>query len=237
MDVGIDRHAGGRELRSGLLVTDPRDKHKRNTLELIASLGNASDPIPYDTALLDAMMELRKDKFLLKGGTWKHDLLFWSCGPDAKMRFEYLAEWDPDCLITGSFSDLPISHGVIERSKDLTRFNMFLTTSLKHHPQHLGLLFQKDSSGKTAYERIIDEHGNEEQTFDAIKQCIPANTTLPILHNVLRDAPKFINAFTSKYLNALHSRDKNGRSLTQAVIVAGSKTLKKRQRVYWKNER
>ena len=113
-----------------------------------------------------------------------------------------------------------------KQEEGLDEFTMYFQTTLKHHPQHLGLLFQKDSSGKTAYERIIDEHGNEEQTFDAIKQCIPANTTLPILHHVLRDAPKFINAFTSKYLNALHSRDKNGRSLTQAVIVAGSKTLK-----------
>jgi hypothetical protein len=120
---------------------------------------------------------------------------------------------------------LPLSHAIIEVSKDLTRFNMFLMTALKHHPQHLGFLFQKDNNGQTAYERAIEKHGIEE-TFVVIKQCIPTDTTLPILHNVVRDAPKFMNDFTIRYLSAWHLRDDDGRSFKQAAIASGSKTLK-----------
>jgi len=125
----------------------------------------------------------------------------------------------------GTLDDLPLSNAIDESSKNITHFNIFLTTSLKHHPQHLGLLFQKDSSGKTACERAIDKYGKDE-TFNAIKQCIPEDTTLPILHHVIRDAPKYTNDFTSRYLKALHSRDENGRTQMQAAIASDSKTLK-----------
>ena len=37
---------------------------------------------------------------------------------------------------------------------------------------------------------------------------------------------QYTNDFTSRYLNAIHSRDENGRTLTQAAIASGSKTLK-----------
>ena len=45
---------------------------------LLACLGNASDPIPDDTAFLDALKELRKDIFLLKEDIKDHHLLYWS---------------------------------------------------------------------------------------------------------------------------------------------------------------
>jgi hypothetical protein len=72
------------------------------------------------------------------------------------MRFEYLAEWDPDCLINSTYKDLPLSQqAIIEQEDSLNRFTMYFQTALKHHPQYLGLLFHKDSSGKTAYENSI----------------------------------------------------------------------------------
>jgi hypothetical protein len=122
------------------------------------------------------MKELQKDDLLLKADIKGHNLLYSSCHQQAKMRFEYLTEWDPDCLMTCTFKDLPLSHAAIIKHRiDITFFAMFLKTSLKHHPQHLGLLFQKDTSGKTAFERAIEKHGIEE-TFLVIKQCIPTDT-------------------------------------------------------------
>jgi len=174
---------------------------------------------------LDVLKELRKDNLLLKSDIKDHHFLYPACNPESKMRFEYLSEWDPDVLMTDNYRDLPLSHAIIKYSEDLTPFTIFLTTSLKHHPQHLGLLFQKDSSGKTANERAIENSGND-KTFKVIKQCIPEDTTLPILHHVVRDAPKYTNDFTSRYLNAIHSRDENGRTLTQAAIASGSKSMK-----------
>ena len=170
------------------------------------------------------MMELRKDKFLLKGGTWKHDLLFWSCGPESKMRFEYLAEWNSDCLATVTFEDLPLIHDIIKNNASLTSFTIYFQTALKHHPQHLGLLFQKDSSGKTAYVRAIEKHGKQ-KAFKVIKQCIPTDTELPILHHVVKDAPQFMNDFTIHYPSAIYLRDECGRSFTQCELTEGKKNF------------
>ena len=170
------------------------------------------------------MMELRKDKFLLKGGTWKHDLLFWSCGPESKMRFEYLAEWNSDCLATVTFEDLPLIHDIIKNNASLTSFTIYFQTALKHHPQHLGLLFQKDSSGKTAYVRAIEKHGKQ-KAFKVIKQCIPTDTELPILHHVVKDAPQFMNDFTIRYPSAIYLRDECGRSFTQCELTEGKKNF------------
>mmetsp|Transcript_18010 Transcript_18010/g.26768 ORF Transcript_18010/g.26768 Transcript_18010/m.26768 type:complete len:416 (-) Transcript_18010:37-1284(-) len=221
---GIKHEVGGRGMRGGLLVVDPTDVDGMNTLQLIVNLGNPSDPIPHDTARLKVLKELRKDNLLLKKDIKEHNLLFWSCQTQSKRRFEYLAEWDPDCLMTGTYKDLPLSHAIIQHRKDLTFFTMYFQTALKHYPQHLGFLFQKDNSGKTAYERAVEKHGKQE-TFKTIQQCIPTDTSLPILHHVMKDAPQYFDEFSIRYLSALHLLDQNGRSFIQAQLAGGAKTL------------
>ena len=125
-------------------------------------------------------------------------------------------------LNESTHENLPLSHTTIDNCKDITSFNTFLTTSLKHHPQHLGLLFQKDSSGKTAYVRAIEKHGKQ-KAFKVIKQCIPTDTELPILHHVVKDAPQFMNDFTIHYPSAIYLRDECGRSFTQCELTEGKK--------------
>ena len=224
---GTKLEVGGRGMRGGLLAVDPTSVNGKNTLQLLVVMeftGNSSDPIPCGPACLDALKELRGNEILLKWDIKEQNLLLRSCVPHTKMRFEYLAEWDPDCLMTDTYQGLPLSHAVIRTPK--TRFTIFLTTSLKHHPQHLGLLFQKDSSGKTAYERAIEKHGNDYTINTIAKTCIPTDTHLPILHHVIKDAPKHINAFSSRYLSAMYLRDEDGRSFKQAAIASGSTTVK-----------
>ena len=58
------------------------------------------------------------------------------------MSFQYLAKWDPDCLMTGTYRDLPLGHAIIEREDDITRFAIYLQIALKYHPQYLGIVFQ-----------------------------------------------------------------------------------------------
>ena len=93
-----------------------------------------------------------------------------------------------------------------------------------YQQQHIGLLFQKDINGKTAFERAIERYGKE-KTFKAIKECIPTNTTLPILHHAMRDAPEYFNDFHIRYPSAMHLRDEHGRSFTQAQLAVRTKTL------------
>jgi len=210
-------------MRGGLLVPDPRDANQKS-LQLLVNLVIPSDPIPSDTASLDVMTELRKDNLLLKQDIREHDLLYWSCRPTSKMRFEYLTEWDLDCLMTGTFRNLPLSHAIIQRKQSITSFIMYFQTALRHYPQDLGFLFQKDNSGKTSYKRAVERHGKDE-TFNAIQQCIPTDTSLPILYHVIKDAPQYMNDFTPRYPSAISLRDENGRSFIQAQLAGDVNTL------------
>jgi hypothetical protein len=184
-------------------------------------MGDASDPIP----CLDALKELRKDNTFLKEDINDNHLSSLSCHPQSKMRFNYLAEWDPDRLITTTYRYLPESHAMIEHRNDLRFFVMYFQTALKHHPQHLGMLFQKDNDGETQFERAINKYG-EDKILNAIKQCVPTESELLILHHVVKNAPKYMNTFSIRYLSAMYLHDDHGRTLTQATLNSGPKTLK-----------
>jgi len=231
---GIKHEVGGRGMRGGLLHADPRDSTDHcNTLQMlssVANMGDADDPIPDDTARHEVMKKLRKGNLLLKQDIRDQHLLYWSCHLDCKMRFSFFAEWDPDCLMTGEYKDLPLYHAIIKNYHeddeigDTRKFHLFLQNSLRHHPQHLGLLFYHPRLLETVYEKAVEKYGKHE-TFEAIQQCIPADTSLPIIHHVMKDAPQCINDFTNRYPSAIYLRDGNERSFIQAQLAEGTKTF------------
>jgi hypothetical protein len=223
---GIKHNVGGIDKRGGLLVTDPSVSHEDNwnTLQLLVSIGDVSDVIPFDTIYLNAMKVLRKASLLVKTDIKEQDLLYPACHTAVKMRFEYLAEWESDSLMTGTRKSLPYIHCIINKDQYLASFTMYLRTSLKYYPQHIGCLFQKDNNGKTAIRSAIEKHGTA-KTFKAIKDCIPTDTTLPILHHAAKDALEDFNDFSVRYPSAIYLRDENGRSFTQAQLAAGTKTF------------
>jgi hypothetical protein len=215
---GIKHNVGGEDKRGGLLAADPSDDDNWNTLELFVRIADHSNAIPFDTACLNAMKELRKAGLLVKTDVKK--LLYHACRPAAKMRFEYLTEWDPDSLMAMTPQGLPNMHCVI-KYRDLASFTMYLRTSLKYYPQHIGCLFKKDADGKTAVRSAIEKYGVD-KTFKAIKDCIPTDTTLPILHHATKDAPEYFNNFSARYPSAIYLRDENGRSFKQAKLATST---------------
>jgi hypothetical protein len=214
---GIKHNVGGIDNRGGLLAANPRDDDNWSTLQLLVSAVDPTNVIPFDTTCLNAIKELRKDGLLVK--TDVSELLYRACHPAAKMRFEYLAEWDPDSLITGTLKGVPYIHYIINKDQSLSSFTMYLRTSLKYYPQHIGCLFKKDADGKTAVRSAIEKYGVD-KTFKAIKDCIPTDTTLPILHHATKDAPEYFNNFSARYPSAIYLRDENGRSFKQAKLAA-----------------
>jgi len=72
-----------------------------------------------------------------------------------------------------------------------------LETRMKHYPEHLGLLFQKNSHGKTACE-VTFEKNRKDETFKVIRECIPAQDKHTILHHVNTHAPQYMNDFTMR---------------------------------------
>eukprot|EP00979_Chaetoceros_neogracilis_P000352 scaffold81_cov164-Chaetoceros_neogracile.AAC.1 len=157
---GSKHNVGGRDKRGGLLVVYPGSYYKWNTLQLLVhiTVDDASNAIPFDTTCLNAIKELRKAGLLVKTDVKKQELLYRACHPAAKMRFEYLAEWDPDSLMTGTRKGLPYIHCIINKYQCLPSFTMYLRTSLKYYPQQIGCLFQKDSDGETAIRSAIEKH-------------------------------------------------------------------------------
>lgn len=108
-------------MRGGLLTSVPRYFDHMNTLHLFANMSNKEDLmiIPYaDTiASLDVMKdELRKD-----------NIVFFK----PSVRFEYHAEWHPECLIIDSYKGLPLSHAIVQFD-DLEFYTVSFQTALKH---------------------------------------------------------------------------------------------------------
>ena len=125
-------------------------------------------------------------------------------------------------LKTHAHGTLPTIHAIFEEG-DIEVLSVFLKASLKHYPNDLGLLFQKDSEGQTACARAFEEFGIDE-TLEAIGELIPfEDPKLPILHHVAKQAPQYMEAFACRYPSATYFRDCEGRTLQQATLASGHK--------------
>jgi len=172
---GVRHNVGGTGKRGGLLVGHPFDNTRINVLELLATCsthGGKSNSEPYvydDTLWRNVLKTLKESNLSLKQDIQYYALLVWSCHTTCQLRFDYRAEMDQEGLKRQQGK--PLIH-IIINSRSSEVFQQFLTTALKHHPEEIGLLFQKDDAGKTAFECALHKDGNE-ATFGAIEQCIP----------------------------------------------------------------
>jgi hypothetical protein len=213
---GVKHNVGGDDARGGLIG----DHHY--VLELLTYEGGNSES--YDPLYLDVMKKLRESKLLLKEDIQNEDLLYYACYAEIPMRFEYFADWCPEGLKTHQYKGLPLIHAIIDEL-EIEWFSTFLKTALKHHPNDLGLLFQKDNKGQTACERAFKKYRND-KTLSAIGELIPFDDPkVPILHHVAKHAPHMLNDFGSRYLTAAYFRDCQGRTLLQAKLASGNKTF------------
>jgi hypothetical protein len=221
---GVKHKVGGDDAR-GRLIGD------NNVLILLLSYTDDTYDVGDDTSYLNAMKELRESNLFHKKDIKEHNLLYWACDPDHQMRFDYLADWCPEGLKTHTYCGLPVIHAIIKFSEEKyiedfpTFLVAFLEASLKHHPDDLGLLFQKDREGQTACERAFKQFGKDE-TLKAIGEFIPFDDPkIPILHHVAKHAPQFMKDFGSRYPSATYFRDCKGRTLQQTTLASGHKTF------------
>ena len=224
---GVRNNVGGGDKRGGLLslVEDPAFNSRRtcNVLQLLFNV-RSNPPEPYDTACLNVIKELKESNLFLKQDIQDYNLLTWSCRTVRKLRFDYLAKMDPEGLKQHRYKGGPLIHAMIKGFATTERFQVFLATALKHHPHDIGLLFQTNDKGITAFECALNKFGND-ATFGAIEQCIPLDGAgqLPILHRVVEHAPQYSNEFGKRYPSAMFLRDKNGRLLYQSDLASGNK--------------
>ena len=122
------------------------------------------------------------------------------------MRCEFLADWCPEGLKTHTYYGLPIIHEIIEGScDDIECLSVFLKASLKHHPNDLELLFQKDNEGQTACALAFEEFRKDE-TLKAIGELIPFDDPkFPILHHVAKHSTlQYMKDFACRYRSATY---------------------------------
>jgi hypothetical protein len=216
---GVRHNVGGAGKRGGLLVIDPFHM-RNNVLQLLASYA-------CDTICLNVLKGLKESNLFLKQDIQDYHLWGWSCHTKSQLRFDYLAEMDPEGLKQRRFEGKPPIHIMINVCDSTERFQLFLTTALRHHPEDIGLLFQKNDTGKTAFESALNKYGNE-ATFGAIAQCIPLDGAeqLPILHRVVKNAPQYLSEFGMRYPSSMFLRDNNGRVLHQTELASGIKKFR-----------
>ena len=222
---GVKHKVGGDNSRGGLLMPP------RNVLRGLVAIGGDDGD---DTSYLNVMKELRKSNLLRQKDIKDYGLLYWACYHRNPMRFDFLADLCPEGLKTHTFYGLPIIHAVIEINDDCIDYNdkieclsVFLKASLKHHPNDLGLLFQKDSEGQTACARAFEhERYGKDETLKAIGDLIPFDDPkLPILHHVAKHAPQYMKDFARRYPSATYFRDCKGRTLQQTTLASGHKNF------------
>ena len=115
-------------------------------------------------------------------------------------------------------------HWLIDQ-KDLNCFKAVLKVTLDLYPEQAGYLFQKDTDGQqAALERAIQKYG-EKETMTFIHEIISAKR-FPILHHALIHAPKAQSLFMQWFPWATTLRDHSNRSLIQAILAAGGKSVK-----------
>jgi len=221
-EVGDKLNVGGEGMRGGLLVGDPDDEDNVNALQLLANLTNKKDTVS-DSTRLDVLIKLRESNLLRKEDIRRYDLLNESCFPLAKARFEYLLDWDPQVLKADEDHYSLIRRVLdIAISEKIDRFAMALKAGIKHFPDDLGFLFEKDDDddGKTICQLAFEKLGKDE-ALRVIRECIPVSANYPILHHVIKNAPEYMNDFARGYPSAIFLRDENGRLFHHVALISG----------------
>ena len=171
-EEGEKLNIGGEGQRGGLLA---QDSNGNNMLQILANsfpLENSTCVDAVDSKCLDALERLRESDLLKKEDIRRYDLLRYSCRKKAKQRFDYFVGWDPAALKECRYEGEPLLHHETRsgHSTAIENFVVALEAGLKHYPEELGFIFQKNSSGETAYELVFDRFGKDE-AWRNIEKC------------------------------------------------------------------
>ncbi|GFH46510.1 hypothetical protein CTEN210_02984 [Chaetoceros tenuissimus] len=224
---GMKHNVGGEEKRGGLLTSDLSwNNGTYNTLQLVLAMDSSTGT---GTTALDACMVkvleiLKRDSLLKKEDVTEYDLIIYGSQECCPLRFKYLLQLDLGALKGYTYGGKPLLHCLID-AKDLDRFKVVLKVTLELYPEEAGYLFQKHTDDQTAVEMAISNFG-EKETMTALHEIISPSKQFAILHHALVHAPKTQTLFMQWFPWATNLRDHNNRSLIQAILAAGGKSVK-----------
>ncbi len=134
-----------------------------------------------------------------------------------KRRLDFLLELCPEALAAENRrGEFPIQYHC-DREYG---FEVLLKAGLKYYPEKLGFLFRVHSyedeyCGKTTISIALDERGefvlHRSTLFKWIQEVIHPSDEHPILHDVIKLAPRYFSLFWKYYPDAVYLRDHEGR--------------------------
>ncbi|GFH44081.1 hypothetical protein CTEN210_00555 [Chaetoceros tenuissimus] len=189
---GIKHEVGGEDARGGLLMIDPSSDEEVNSLQWLVY---AADE---DEDRLRVLKELQKSGLLVKKDIQEQNLMFSSFCEGNQMRFEYLADWDPNALIETRIRDKPLIHHIIASQSEEAAIILALKNGFKYHPSTGGLLFVENDNGTTAFDCLCNKIG-EEKAMSLLHEILTPDCKYPILHHVFIKAPQEKDIFMEKF--------------------------------------
>ncbi len=208
---GLRLNVGGNESRGGLI--HPRHRGE-NTLQALVMGVTEEDDNSKVTAKYDKVLEdLREMGLLKKGDIKKFKLVYYALYQSSYQRFEMLADWDPDSLITTS---LPNGKPLLRHSQRACE--TVLTSGMKHFPERLGFLFRK-YKGETICETYFEKFG-EIKAMSIICRCIPPAVNHLLIHRAVEIVPHLEDKLIKYYPDEAFKKDATGRTLPQVKFHA-----------------
>ena len=99
---------------------------------------------------------------------------------------------------------------------DEASFEMALRICLLKLDLDFGGLLLDDEA---PYQLTVDKSGKRD-TFKIIKRCIPANTNIPVLHEVIEYTPEYLTDFASQYPSTIFLRDNDVRAFRHVALTS-----------------
>jgi ankyrin repeat protein len=209
VEAGIKHGVGGRQGRGGLLV---KGSKKLYALGILARQGNIE---------VFKKLEQISPSIFNEDDVLKYELVHLAAFQKEINMVKFLSEYNPSVLYTKTSKGgcLPIHF-----SQSLGMVSLLLERAIEANPcdDTIGGLFAKNDDGKMPIDHILSQH-NKENVWNCISEALSKHKDVPILHQVIRNAPLYVDKIIENFPHSCYLRDWKGRLPVHVALETGMK--------------
>lgn len=209
VEAGIKHGVGGSYGRGGLLVKGSQNLY---ALGILARQGNIE---------VFKMLEQLSPSIFNENDVLKYELVHMAVFQKKTDMVTFLSEYNPSVLYrrTSKGGCLPIHF-----SQSLGMVSLLLERAIEANPNNdtIGGLFAKNDDGKMPIDHILSQH-NKDNVWNCISQALSKHKDIPILHQVIRNAPIYVDKIIENFPHSCYLRDRNGRLPVHVALETGMK--------------
>ncbi len=209
VEAGIKYGVGGSCGRGGLLVKGSQNLY---ALSILARQGNIE---------VFKMLEQLSPSMFDENDILKYELVHLAAFQKKTDMVKFLSEYDPSMLYrrTSKGGCLPIHF-----SQSLGMVSLLLERAFDANPNDdtIGGLFAKNDDGKMPIDHILSQH-NKENVWLCISRTLSKHKDVPILHQVIRNAPLYVDKIIENFPHSCYLRDQKGRLPVHVALETGMK--------------